>query len=116
MTSVPPTRILVSPLLTSKGRSISLPCESFCMRTFNSFTDVGKEDFKTESAKQPTEMNSQDSISEDSDSRMHNMHVAIKRASMPANMIHNVWREMDYHMDAARVTEKAIMDNYYAWK
>ncbi|GBO23158.1 hypothetical protein AVEN_154231-1 [Araneus ventricosus] len=76
------------------------------MCTVNSFTDAGKEDFKTESATHPNEMNSQDAISEDSDSRMQNIHVAIKRVSMPANRIHSVWDEMDYHMDVARVTKE----------
>ncbi|GBM25235.1 hypothetical protein AVEN_153417-1 [Araneus ventricosus] len=73
------------------------------MRNFNWFTVARKGAVKTMSTTHSNVKKTKELISEDLDSHMQKIHVPMERASMTANMLPRVWREMDYRMDVAYV-------------
>ncbi|GBO39673.1 hypothetical protein AVEN_259236-1 [Araneus ventricosus] len=58
-----------------------------------------------QSTTHPNEMKIEEAISEDSDGHMLNTHAPIQRASMAANILHSLGREIDYRRDVSRVTK-----------
>ncbi|GBM77971.1 hypothetical protein AVEN_239497-1 [Araneus ventricosus] len=70
-----------------------------------SFPVLCKGGVKVESMTCPSEMKTQEIISEDLASRMQNRHVAIKRAPAATKILHKDCSEMDYRMDVSRLTK-----------
>ncbi|GBM62227.1 hypothetical protein AVEN_196736-1 [Araneus ventricosus] len=79
------------------------------MRTFSSLTVTKKVDVKRESMTYSKDTKIPEVISKELGNHMQNLHAAIQRVSLTANMLHSNWHEMDCNIDVARVTKTSYI-------